>query len=215
MFSGVVLGGAVRGGTKALQRLTAQEQLQDLHAASQHLEATAAGVVQALIRVYIICLALPDFHEQAIFAICQHRQHVPCLSSTVLKQQLVLLQVCKARLACKHCRNGVLSSGSYTQVTCHCCSLIPSMLCIPTAPIGPAVTTTGNSYSLPQSRLTLMQVTAQPACIMALIRKQEQAHPPALGLVNKAIWQRAQSWNSGQTRCYTWTRSPLTPRRSC
>lgn len=40
---GVVLGGAVRGGTKALQRLTAPERLQDLHAASQHLEATASG----------------------------------------------------------------------------------------------------------------------------------------------------------------------------
>ena len=39
----MVLGGAVRGGTKALQRLTAQERLQDLHAASQHLEATASG----------------------------------------------------------------------------------------------------------------------------------------------------------------------------
>ena len=39
----MVLGGAVRGGTKALQRLTAQEHLQDLHAASQHLEATASG----------------------------------------------------------------------------------------------------------------------------------------------------------------------------
>lgn len=42
-FVGMVLGGAVRGGTKALQRLTAQERLQDLHAASQHLEATASG----------------------------------------------------------------------------------------------------------------------------------------------------------------------------
>ena len=43
--AGVVLGGAVRGGTKALQRLTAQERLQDLHVASQHLEATASGVL--------------------------------------------------------------------------------------------------------------------------------------------------------------------------
>ena len=43
-YAGVVLGGAVRGGTKALQRLTAQERLQDLHAASQHLEATASGL---------------------------------------------------------------------------------------------------------------------------------------------------------------------------
>lgn len=42
-FVGMVLGGAVRGGTKALQRLTAQERLQDLHAASQHLEATASS----------------------------------------------------------------------------------------------------------------------------------------------------------------------------
>ncbi|KAL0050998.1 hypothetical protein WJX82_000304 [Trebouxia sp. C0006] len=42
--AGVVLGGAVRGGTKALQRLTAQERLQDLQAASQHLEATASGL---------------------------------------------------------------------------------------------------------------------------------------------------------------------------
>lgn len=39
----MVLGGAVRGGTKALQRLTAQERLQDLRVASQHLEATASG----------------------------------------------------------------------------------------------------------------------------------------------------------------------------
>ncbi len=43
-LAGVVLGGAVRGGTKAFQRLIAQERLQDLHAASQHLEATASGV---------------------------------------------------------------------------------------------------------------------------------------------------------------------------
>ena len=41
--AGMVLGGAVRGGTKALQRLTAQERLQDLRVASQHLEATASG----------------------------------------------------------------------------------------------------------------------------------------------------------------------------
>lgn len=41
--TGMVLGGAVRGGTKALQRLTAQERLQDLRVASQHLEATASG----------------------------------------------------------------------------------------------------------------------------------------------------------------------------
>lgn len=49
---GVVLGGAVRGGTKALQRLTAQERLQDLHAASQHLEATASGGTPQ----FVICL---------------------------------------------------------------------------------------------------------------------------------------------------------------
>lgn len=42
--AGMVLGGAVRGGTKALQRLTAQEHLQDLCVASQHLEATASGL---------------------------------------------------------------------------------------------------------------------------------------------------------------------------
>ncbi|KAL3152273.1 hypothetical protein ABBQ32_001347 [Trebouxia sp. C0010 RCD-2024] len=42
--AGMVLGGAVRGGTKALQRLTAQERLQDLRVASQHLEATASGL---------------------------------------------------------------------------------------------------------------------------------------------------------------------------
>ena len=47
-LAGVVLGGAVRGGTKALQRLTAQERLQDLHAASLHLEATASGLLRAL-----------------------------------------------------------------------------------------------------------------------------------------------------------------------
>lgn len=51
-FLGMVLGGAVRGGTKALQRLTAQERLQDLHAASQHLEATASGGA-------VICLVDP------------------------------------------------------------------------------------------------------------------------------------------------------------
>ena len=65
MFTGVVLGGAVRGGTKALQRLTAQEQLQDLHAASQHLEATASGAVQVQVQVqvglYIICLPASSF----------------------------------------------------------------------------------------------------------------------------------------------------------
>lgn len=38
-----MLGGAVRGGTKALQKMTAQERLQDLHAASEDLETTAAG----------------------------------------------------------------------------------------------------------------------------------------------------------------------------
>lgn len=39
----MVLGGAVRGGTKALQKMTAQERLQSLHAATQDLEATARG----------------------------------------------------------------------------------------------------------------------------------------------------------------------------
>ena len=56
LFAGVVLGGAVRGGTKALQRLTAQERLQDLNAASQHLEATAAGLcITVLIWLHLFC----------------------------------------------------------------------------------------------------------------------------------------------------------------
>ena len=56
LFAGVVLGGAVRGGTKALQRLTAQERLQDLNAASQHLEATAAGLcITVLLWLHLFC----------------------------------------------------------------------------------------------------------------------------------------------------------------
>lgn len=44
LLLGVMLGGAVRGSTRALQKLTAQPPLQDLHAASQDLEATATGI---------------------------------------------------------------------------------------------------------------------------------------------------------------------------
>lgn len=46
--AGVVLGGAVRGGTKALQKMTAQERLQDLHAATHDLEVTATGIIPHL-----------------------------------------------------------------------------------------------------------------------------------------------------------------------
>lgn len=66
--AGVVLGGAVRGGTKALQRLTAQERLQDLHAASQHLEATASGL-GGEVRVRTLqrwCAVLHELHPSSL-----------------------------------------------------------------------------------------------------------------------------------------------------
>lgn len=66
---GVVLGGAVRGGTKALQRLTAQERLQDLHAASQHLEATASGGTLCS----VICL-VQYINEQHVSAHSQNKR---------------------------------------------------------------------------------------------------------------------------------------------
>ena len=66
--AGVVLGGAVRGGTKALQKMTAQERLQDLHAATQDLEVTATGIT-------------PHLQYSQVTEDSVRYGHVPCLSS--------------------------------------------------------------------------------------------------------------------------------------
>ena len=154
--------------------------------------------------------AHPDLHITQRLLTALHADQLP-----------LILQACEMKLVCAHCRSGVPFCRNYTQETCPCYTATQSMHYTPAVPTAAAVTAIGSSCSLLlQTRPTLMNVTVQPACPPVNTRNQDKGHLLAtllfsLEQVSTVMWQRDRRWTFGQTRCFTWTRSPLVPRGSC
>jgi len=123
------------------------------------------------------------------------------------------------RQECAPYSDGVLFCMSCIPVICLCCIATPFMLSAQAVLTTAAVIVTGSSFTS-RDQTHQHQMQGWPMQMKSHLSDLKKVHhllrqPQVVVAVGLGLLQEALSWTSGQIRCCTWIKSPLTMSGIC